>query len=255
MWSGAVTPTSATSLPAFPEPAGDAAAAAGRYGPRPWPARCGVEGKATAAPSRRRDGRVVVEYRLEGLRPGTEYFAGFRPASGTRARFRTFGTRVPSASRWPLPRVPAAPGWCRCRTSRTAASSTPSPSSIPICSSTWGTCTTTTSTARPRSPTASSSASAARLDRVLSQEHQALLYRNTPFAYTWDDHDYGPDDADSRSGTREAARALLRASTCRTTACRSRRRQRRADRPDLRRRPRALPDDRHALRAPAAGRA
>ena len=44
------------------------------------------------------------------------------------------------------------------------------------------------------------------LDRVLSQERQALFYRRTPLAYIWDDHDYGPNDSDTRSPTRAAAR-------------------------------------------------
>ncbi|MEP7117832.1 MAG: alkaline phosphatase D family protein, partial [Acidobacteriota bacterium] len=45
------------------------------------------------------------------------------------------------------------------------------------------------------------------LDRVLSQEQQALLYRRTPIVYMWDDHDYGQNDSDGNSPTRDAARA------------------------------------------------
>ena len=44
------------------------------------------------------------------------------------------------------------------------------------------------------------------LDRVLSQQRQALFYRRTPLAYMWDDHDYGTDNADGSSPTRDAAR-------------------------------------------------
>jgi phosphodiesterase/alkaline phosphatase D-like protein len=33
-------------------------------------------------------------------------------------------------------------------------------------------------------------------DRVLASERQAALYRSTPIVYIWDDHDYGPNDAD-----------------------------------------------------------
>ena len=45
------------------------------------------------------------------------------------------------------------------------------------------------------------------LDRVLSQEQQVLLYRRTPIVYMWDDHDYGVNDSDGNSPTRDAARA------------------------------------------------
>jgi hypothetical protein len=44
------------------------------------------------------------------------------------------------------------------------------------------------------------------LDRVLSQERQALFYRRTPLVYVWDDHDYGTDNSDGTSPTRDAAR-------------------------------------------------
>ena len=43
-------------------------------------------------------------------------------------------------------------------------------------------------------------------DRVLTAPSQAALYADVPIAYVWDDHDYGPNDADSRSPSREAAR-------------------------------------------------
>ena len=41
---------------------------------------------------------------------------------------------------------------------------------------------------------------------VLSAERQALLYRNVPLAYTWDDHDYCGNASDRESKGRKAAR-------------------------------------------------
>ncbi|MCI0395308.1 MAG: alkaline phosphatase family protein [Chloroflexi bacterium] len=43
-------------------------------------------------------------------------------------------------------------------------------------------------------------------DEVLSQPRQAGLYRNVPLAYIWDDHDFGPNNADASAPGREAAR-------------------------------------------------
>ncbi|MBC6445889.1 alkaline phosphatase D family protein [Actinokineospora xionganensis] len=43
--------------------------------------------------------------------------------------------------------------------------------------------------------------------RTLTAPAQAALYRSVPIAYVWDDHDYGPNDADASAPTRAAARA------------------------------------------------
>ena len=43
--------------------------------------------------------------------------------------------------------------------------------------------------------------------RTLTAPAQAALYRDVPVAYVWDDHDYGPNDADATAPTRPAARA------------------------------------------------
>jgi hypothetical protein len=43
-------------------------------------------------------------------------------------------------------------------------------------------------------------------DRVLTQPAPAALFRAAPVAYVWDDHDYGPNDADRTSPSRHAAR-------------------------------------------------
>lgn len=48
------------------------------------------------------------------------------------------------------------------------------------------------------------------LDITLTQPGQAALYRSTPIAYVWDDHDYGLNDADGNSPSREAAMAAYR---------------------------------------------
>ena len=47
-------------------------------------------------------------------------------------------------------------------------------------------------------------------DRVLTAPAQAALYRALPVAYIWDDHDYGPNNADATSPSRDAARSAYR---------------------------------------------
>jgi phosphodiesterase/alkaline phosphatase D-like protein len=46
--------------------------------------------------------------------------------------------------------------------------------------------------------------------RALTTPAQAALYREVPVDYVWDDHDYGPNDADAASPGRDAARAAYR---------------------------------------------
>jgi phosphodiesterase/alkaline phosphatase D-like protein len=46
----------------------------------------------------------------------------------------------------------------------------------------------------------------AAFDTVLASPGQSALYRNVSFAYIWDDHDYGPNNSDSTSPGRQAAR-------------------------------------------------
>lgn len=46
--------------------------------------------------------------------------------------------------------------------------------------------------------------------RTLTAPAQAALYRQVPAAYLWDDHDYGPNDADASAATRPAARTAYR---------------------------------------------
>ena len=43
-------------------------------------------------------------------------------------------------------------------------------------------------------------------DLVLSSPTQAELYRNVPFVYIWDDHDFGGDNSNRRASSHEAAR-------------------------------------------------
>lgn len=47
-------------------------------------------------------------------------------------------------------------------------------------------------------------------DRTLTAPAQAALYRAAPIAYIWDDHDFGPNDADSTAPSREAAQTVYR---------------------------------------------
>jgi membrane-associated phospholipid phosphatase len=48
-------------------------------------------------------------------------------------------------------------------------------------------------------------------DRALGTPAQGALARAVPMAYVWDDHDYGPNDADATAPSRSAARAAYRA--------------------------------------------
>ncbi|MFC9962650.1 alkaline phosphatase D family protein [Nocardia ignorata] len=50
-------------------------------------------------------------------------------------------------------------------------------------------------------------------DRVLTSPGQSALYRDSPVAYVWDDHDYGPNDAGADSPGRDAARTAFGATT------------------------------------------
>ncbi|MDY7103107.1 MAG: alkaline phosphatase D family protein [Actinomycetota bacterium] len=45
---------------------------------------------------------------------------------------------------------------------------------------------------------------------VVTQPGQAALYRDVPIAYVWDDHDFGPNDADSTSATAPVVQQVFR---------------------------------------------
>lgn len=47
-------------------------------------------------------------------------------------------------------------------------------------------------------------------DSALTSVIQAVLFRSTAVAYMWDDHDFGPNNSDSSSPSREASRAAYR---------------------------------------------
>jgi len=47
-------------------------------------------------------------------------------------------------------------------------------------------------------------------DRVLASPRQSALYRATPIAYIFDDHDFGANDADGSSASKPAATAVYR---------------------------------------------
>jgi hypothetical protein len=80
-------------------------------------------------------------------------------------------------------------------------------------------------------------------DTLLTEPGQAALYRQVPIAYVWDDHDYGPNDADSTSASRPAARQVYRE----VVPHAGRPARRRADQPGVHDRPGALRDDRQPL--------
>ncbi|WP_280460363.1 alkaline phosphatase D family protein [Nocardia carnea] len=46
-------------------------------------------------------------------------------------------------------------------------------------------------------------------DRLITQPGQAAFYRQTPLAYVWDDHDYGPNDSGASFPGREASRTAF----------------------------------------------
>ena len=48
-------------------------------------------------------------------------------------------------------------------------------------------------------------------DQVLASPSQSLLYRTHPIVYTWDDHDFGPNNSSSHSPSAEAARQVYEA--------------------------------------------
>ena len=50
----------------------------------------------------------------------------------------------------------------------------------------------------------------AQYGRALSQPAQAVLFGSTPTAYVWDDHDFGPNDGDSTSPSRDAVSKAYR---------------------------------------------
>lgn len=50
----------------------------------------------------------------------------------------------------------------------------------------------------------------AELERLQQLSRQARLYREVPTVYVWDDHDYGPNDADGSSASKAAAAAVYR---------------------------------------------
>ena len=47
-------------------------------------------------------------------------------------------------------------------------------------------------------------------ETALTRPAQAALYRTAPIAYVWDDHDFGPNDADASSPSRPAAQSAYR---------------------------------------------
>jgi phosphodiesterase/alkaline phosphatase D-like protein len=192
VWSGAVTPGSAVVTARL-------APGAGRAGLRVHPAGDPAS-SVTLSPAGPPDARApgVVRFRVEGLEPGTEYRYVVVTESGTGppGRFRT---------------VVDGPMSCRIG---------------------FASCATTGSDHRifdtlrelrldlfihmgdlhyeniaENDPARFLEA----YDRVLTSPRQGAFYRSTPVAYVWDDHDFGPDDADRTSLSRPAALASYQA--------------------------------------------
>lgn len=204
LWSGAITDRSAIVKVAFAEPPVVTPALLVSTS-RDLRDAVRIEGRATPRPSRRQAGRTVIEYALEGLAEATEYFAGLRTDSGTRLRLRTFGrgpfsfTAAFASCAGGTRLVPAS----HVSNSRVFDAMAALDPHVFIHMGDFH----YYNIIGPASPPDLLLARFRRaLDRVLSQEHQALFYRRTPLVYMWDDHDFGPNDADSRSPTRTAAR-------------------------------------------------
>ncbi|MCG3148985.1 MAG: hypothetical protein PCFJNLEI_02437 [Verrucomicrobiae bacterium] len=47
-------------------------------------------------------------------------------------------------------------------------------------------------------------------DRIFSGRRYAQLFATTPFVYVWDDHDFGPNDCNKNSPSRDASRQVYR---------------------------------------------
>jgi hypothetical protein len=164
-----------------------------------------VAGRWTPAASASFAQRQIAEFDVTGLEPATEYFAGFREGTGTLARFRSFGRGAFS--------FVAAFSSCAGGT-RIVPLSHVSDSGVfaalaaldPHVFIHMGDLHyyNITGPAKPVEPLAGLFRRG--LDRVMSQERQALFYRRTPIAYMWDDHDFGPNDSDGKSPSRDAAR-------------------------------------------------
>lgn len=169
-----------------------------------------VPGFLAPAPTESHPQRSIATYAVDDLEPATEYFAGLRPGTGTLARFRTFGRGAFS--------FVAAFSSCAGGT-RVVPMSHVSNSGVfsalaaldPHVFIHMG----DLHYYNIRGPAAAVEANTALfrrgLDRVLSQERQALFYRRVPLAYVWDDHDYGTDDSDAGAPTRAAVRRFYAA--------------------------------------------
>lgn len=206
LWSGAITATTASvrcGFRALPAGAPPLLLSTERDLSNPRV----VRGEAIPAPSLRYARRMVVEYALTDLAPNREYFGGYRPASGTRVRFRTFATGAFSFT--------AAFASCAGGT-RLVPISHVSNSRVfaalealdPHVFLHMGDLHYYNLTGAPRPVETMAARFRRSLDRVLSQEHQALFYRRTPIVYMWDDHDYGRDNSDATSPTRDGVRAF-----------------------------------------------
>lgn len=205
LWSGAVTARSATVLCSFRGLPNGAPMLLVSERQSLAEARR-VEGTTIAAPSRRDANRFVVRYELTGLSPNQEYYGGFVPASGTRVRLRTFGAGPYSF----LAAFASCAGGTRV-VPMSHVSNTRLFDAIsaldPHVFIHMGDLHYYNLRGAPRPIETMAGRFRRSLDRVLSQEHQALLYRRTPIVYTWDDHDYGRDGSDASSPTRDGARA------------------------------------------------
>ena len=163
--------------------------------------------RMSPAPSRSQPRRALAEFVIDDLAPGTEYYYAVASATALRGRFRTW-SRGPTSvtvafascaggTRW----LPPASAISNSGVFDAIAAASPD-LFVHMGDFHYYNI---TGPRRPIEPLIGRFRDA--LDTVLAQPRQAALYRRTPIAYMWDDHDYGADESDANSPTRDAARA------------------------------------------------
>jgi phosphodiesterase/alkaline phosphatase D-like protein len=196
IWSGAVTPTGATIVM---RPRSDDASIQLAYGTDP---RLVNAKKATARPGAIEAadfGEGVARFTLTGLRPSTTYYYA-AIVDGVRDTTRTGQVRTTTDGPMSMSIAFAA---CARLGSNAAVFDTIADRQPDLYLATgdwfYGDIATDDPSIYLRDYTT-----------TLTSPAQSRLYRSTPIAYMWDDHDYGPNDGDRTSPSRDAALTAYR---------------------------------------------
>jgi phosphodiesterase/alkaline phosphatase D-like protein len=194
VWSGALTATSARVVAALADEPDGEVRLAYAAGAEPTSTAATALGAASAA-----DGRVVG-FDVTGLQPGTEYryavmVDGTPDASRGRGRLRT---PAEGAQSFTFAFASCARLGSNARTFETVLATDPL-FFVHLGDFFYADIARDDLSAFRRS-----------YDRQLTTAAQAALFRAVPVAYVWDDHDYGPNDADRTSPSRAAAWAAYR---------------------------------------------